>query len=548
MNDPQQTISWRRSDSQDRLPAYEDAVGFEDPPSPADATTGLVNFGFIGSALGRGKRVWCTVAAAGLLIGCGLAVAMPPGHSATTTVLVNNPGDSLGSVLQTDIALAESTPVAAAVVAQLGIQQAPTSFRTMYNVVSVTTQVLSITANGPTDVAAVNRASAIAEEFLAFRAKYLQKQLQDTEGALTQQVSQAQQNLDSINNQISQVSAEPSSATQKAQLGTLRVKQTDAENTLSSVKQYAASTALQAQTTTMQMVRDSQVLSSATAAKRSVKKAVALYAFGGLVGGLLIGVAFVAIAAITSDRLRRRDDIAYAFRAPVRLSLGRLRKGRWSVDPRGRAAALRKRDMERFTSYLRNAVPARSGGAAGLAVVPVDDMPTVARAVVELAISSAEQRKRVIVADLSAGALAARQLGVSAPGVTSVSPGGKPIVVMVPDADEVAPVGPLRPPAAAHSKKVNEQLADACSQADFVLSLVTLNPAFGGDYLGTWATDAVAVVTAGKSTVTQIQAAGEMIRLAGVQLSSVVVVDADKTDETLGVAPREHRSVSSPGA
>ena len=46
----------------------------------------------------------------------------------------------------------------------------------------------------------------------------------------------------------------------------------------------------------------------------------------------------------------------------------------------------------------------------------------------------------------------------------------------------------------------------------------------------------MAVVTAGRSSWTKVHAAGEMIRLAGTSLASVVLVGADKNDETLGVA------------
>ena len=67
-----------------------------------------------------------------------------------------------------------------------------------------------------------------------------------------------------------------------------------------------------------------------------------------------------------------------------------------------------------------------------------------------------------------------------------------------------------------------------------MLSLVTLDPAFGAEHLATWATDAVAVITAGLSTAVRIHALGEMVRLAGTRLSSVVVIDADKRDESLG--------------
>ena len=63
----------------------------------------------------------------------------------------------------------------------------------------------------------------------------------------------------------------------------------------------------------------------------------------------------------------------------------------------------------------------------------------------------------------------------------------------------------------------------------------TLDPSFGGEHLATWATSAVVVVTAGRSSWTRIHAVGEMIRLAGTSLISAVLVGADKTDESLGV-------------
>ena len=70
---------------------------------------------------------------------------------------------------------------------------------------------------------------------------------------------------------------------------------------------------------------------------------------------------------------------------------------------------------------------------------------------------------------------------------------------------------------------------------------MTLNPAFGSDYLRTWATDAVVVVTAGQSTATRLNAVGEMIRLAGTRLASVVVLDADRSDESLGTVTADYQ-------
>ena len=168
-------------------------------------------------------------------------------------------------------------------------------------------------------------------------------------------------------------------------------------------------------------------------------------------------------------------------------------------------------------------------------MIAVDDVPTVAQAVVTLAIAGSRQRLRVVLADLSAGAVAARQLGVDSPGISTVTPAGAPILVSVPAAEEIAPVGPLRGASdLAGQAPVSERLADACAAADVVLSLITLDPAFGGDHLATWAANAVAVVTAGQSTATRIRAVGEMLSVAGTHLDSVVVLDADRSDESLG--------------
>src|SRR5262249_16931488 len=62
-----------------------------------------------------------------------------------------------------------------------------------------------------------------------------------------------------------------------------------------------------------------------------------------------------------------------------------------------------------------------------------------------------------------------------------------------------------------------------------------LDPSVGGEHLLTWAANAVAMVTAGRSTWTKIHAVGEMARLAGTRLVSAVVVGADQTDDSLGV-------------
>jgi capsular polysaccharide biosynthesis protein len=533
---PEQATTFRQpadGDFRDRLAAFDGDAAFDDRDSSAGSGPGLVSVGFLRSALRRRVRFWGALALVGLIIGLG--VWKPPKYTASTTVvLVDKSQSDPTSAITTDISLAQSAPVAAAVVSQLGLQQTPTSFLHTYSVAQVTTQILSITASGPSSSTAVQRASAIAAQYLAYRAKYERAVQQQADTVLQQQVTQAQQQLDSITAKLTQAQTSGDAA----EIKDLQAQQSAASNNLGSVKQFVSATVVSTRATTQQQIAGSQVVSPATANGRSVKKTLAIYGLGGLLAGMAIGMAIVIIGAITSDRLRRRDDIAYAIDAPVRLSVGALRSGRLP-HLRRRAARKRKRDMERVVRHLRSAVPGRSMGASGLAVIAVNDAPTVARAIVALAIAESKQQLRIVLADLSAGTPAARRLGVKGPGVTTVTVEGVPIVVAVPARGEIAPIGPLPAGAAASGPgEVNQQFEDAFSGADLILSLVTLDPTVGGDYLATWAAKAVAVVTAGRSTATRIRAAGEMVRLSGTHLDSVVVVDADRADESLGALSR----------
>ena len=110
------------------------------------------------------------------------------------------------------------------------------------------------------------------------------------------------------------------------------------------------------------------------------------------------------------------------------------------------------------------------------------------------------------------------------------------MVVAVPERDDVVPVGPLdRGPVQAQRSSFTEEVTAACARAGLLLTLVTLDPSIGGEHLATWATDAVVVVTAGRSSWTKIHAVGEMTRLSGTRLVSAVLVGADPADESLGV-------------
>jgi capsular polysaccharide biosynthesis protein len=517
-------------DMPDQLWPDGDFPPVEDSPTD-DPATRLVTLSFIRAAVKRRARFCFLFTAIGLLAGCALYVSLPPSYQAATTILLKDgPNEDPQVQISSDAALAKSNTVAADAIHQLRLQQTVARFLAAYSVTQVADQVLTITVSAPTSADAVQRANAVATAFLNVRDQYAQIQEKQLETELNEELTQARQHLTSISNQITQLS---SGTGQQSTLSSLQAQKAAASNSLAQLQVDVTGTLLNAHTATQTMIQDSQVINAASPLKHSRVKTGGIYIGGGLVGGLVIGLAIVVIGALVSDRLRRRDDVAYALGVPVRLSVGPLRSGRL---PSLRGGKNRARDMKRLVEFLRRAIPGSSRGPAGLAVIAVEDPKTVAAAVVSVARACAGQGKRVFVADLSSGRQAARALGVTESGVRRVNADGTTIMMAIPEPDDVMPVGPLRGDRTPSGLgQPSEAIASAASAADIVLTLVSLDPAFGADHLTTWATDAIAVVTAGLSNAGAIRSTGEMVRIAGIRFDSAVLIGADDNDESLGM-------------
>ena len=521
----------------DRHGVYDDFVVSQS--RPADFTPGLVSLGFIKDAVWRSTRFLIVVAVIGLLAGLGLYVKSPHSYQASASVLITlSPLEDSLTEPTNNQALAETVTVAGRALHQLGLQQSASDFLATYSVESVTPRVLTVTASASSANQAVRQARAVANAFLAFRADELHSQQNLVAQSLNQQLSQAKQRISSLDGRIAQLSGQPASAA----LRRLQTEHASAENTLSTVEQAVASNQSSTLPALTGALKNSQLL-SVTPIPLGKKKILLTYAAIGLIGGLVVGLSIVIVRALVSDRLRRRDDIAYTLDAPVKLSVAALGARHWQTFWPGRAAQ-RDRALRRVTTHLQGFVPRSAQRPAGLAIVAVDNAPVVARAVAALATSYASHGNQVIAADLSSGAHLAHLLGVKGPGAHPVSHNGVNFMLAVPEHDDLAPVGP-RPLAMsqAGSVQVEDALIASSVSADLLLTLVTLDPAFDGDYLATWATSAVVVVSAGQSSAVKIHSVGEMIRLAGLRLDSVVLIGADKSDESLGLTPRPDEQV-----
>jgi O-antigen/teichoic acid export membrane protein/capsular polysaccharide biosynthesis protein len=522
------------------LDDFGEADDPERPPGPGAASPRFTRLPYIGAAVRRLAWVWCAAALIGALGGAAFFKAFPPARSeASTSILVTtNPADIATSAIATEVALAQSRPVAELALSKLGLNQSQilsdlNGFLKAYTVTSTTDSVLNITVKAPTGTQAANAANALAAAYLQYRKNMLQSQEQAVLAALQQKIGQAEQDIAALGTQIDQLRVLPVSVAQQTKLSNLKNQRSQEEAELTQLEQTISTNQATTESTTESMVRGTFVLNVASATAHSRLKEALIYVAAGIFVGLLIGVIIVVIQTLTSDRLRWRGDITQALAAPVRLSVGTVRIRRW-LPRKYRLAVTHDSEVRRVVSYLRTVVYGR--GVSGLALISVDNEDVAAATLVSLAVSCAQEGKRVVVADLSDGARAAGLMGAGTAGIHTAVVDDESLVVAVPDPYAVVPVGPLDRTPEDALPGAGEELTAAYNSADLMFTLVTLDPSMGAEYLATWASDAVVVVTAGRSSATRMHAVGELVRRSGTQLVSAVLVGSDKSDETLGMA------------
>jgi capsular polysaccharide biosynthesis protein len=508
----------------------------------ADPSAGLVSLAFLKAAIRRSAAFCCVMTIVGLLIGGIVYVVRPAPYQADATILVTDgPYEDGQASAGDDQALGQSPTVANLALQRLGLHESVSAFLNDYLITVDSQRVLVVTFTAPSAEAAVSGANAVAVELLRFRVGLLVEQQDQAFAALNQQIAQAELKIKSIHTRISQALVQPPSPALSSRLHSLRADLNAANAALTNLQQAVLSDQATVQPATTAAIKGSKVLAAAYTLPRSHLKRILIYPGAGLIIGLVLAIAIVLIRAIVSDKLRRRDDVANAVGAPVRLSTGPLQRDRrLSLSGfRRRNDAARAADVGRIAAHLGRAIGETDRGFDGLVVVAVDDPEAAALPLVLLATSCAQRDKRVVLADLADGAPAARLLGSGSPGVSTVdTQHDARLVIAVPEGNDVAPFGPLgRVPAWDQHSGFRQEVSDACASADLLFTLVTLDPSVGSEHLPTWAADAAVIVTAGRSTWTKINAVGEMIRLSGARLVSAVLVGADCTDESLGTIP-----------
>jgi hypothetical protein len=500
------------------------------PPSPSSEAQPpvvlvgrLVSLRFVLGALRRRRKIWLSLAALGFMVGLGYHLVVPRSYSAHATLyLAQAPGTDPAAGMANDIALLQ-TPVVGHLAADLLGEQSlsPSELQGKAPGVALSDNVLILNVAGPSKGEAVRRANALAAAFLKFRSERLQQETASTNAALESQIS-------SLEQQISKLSASIDGAASSSQT-TLVGEQSSDTSELASLEQ----TVQQNQIASIGVTRGSSVVTPGTLVPASSAKLFGLDGMGGLIGGLVVGVVFVAAQAVLSDRIRRRDELASLLGAPVELSLARVRIPRRRRERWIRRSALKPQgELSAFAGYLRRR-GVRQGGRKTLLVVAMDDLTVPAAALAILAERLADEGESVLVADLTDEGLLARTiegLWVDRPS----RPDRPGLQVFTPSSDDMNVL--VEPPWDVTADGVNA-----------VLVLTRVDPGRGAWHLR-WAKQAVVSVTAGCSSAQRVSSTAVLLRAAGITIRSGVLIGADAEDESIGLLQPESPLVGLPVA
>jgi capsular polysaccharide biosynthesis protein len=516
-------------------PSWTDDDGlFAEERSTTFPPDTLITFRFLRDAVRRHLRIWLVLAIVGLTAGLAMPTVLPPASvSSARLLLTHRDGEDPARAMATDVSLVTTHTVAQRVIERLKLPETPDDLLKGYTATPLTDRVLEISASAETSEQATKLATVLAQTYLTFR----QEQIAQQEVPLRLELAAAQRGVAEAEQAVRAAADDPGdlrrpTSPEATKLGTARDRQ-----------QYIQQQIIDQEVSTTRM-NSSRMLGEAAPVPVSAKRTLTISAASGLIAGLFIGLGFVVVRAMISDRLWSRQDIAHSLGTRVRLSIGRPPRWRWWPFPKYLRRSQRQHpEVRLMVRHLDQRIYWTEKRTPAMAVVSVDDVQACALVVASLAVSVAEEGKHVLVADLTGTGLLAATLGVKTPGTheSRFSEPEKRLDVYLPSPDAGPAQGCYRRlgdnnrPATA----ADTALDAAYDVADLVLVLATLTPTLGAEHLATWSSRAAVVVTAGRSTATKIHATGEMLRVAGLQVDTAVVLRADRTDEGVGVAETE---------
>jgi hypothetical protein len=390
---------------------------------------------------------------------------------------------------------------------------------------------LQVTVSAPTAAEALARVTVLDTVFLAKRAQIFTSENEATVAALQSDAAIESTQADKLTAEISTDEAAGAPASSSAMVNLSNTAAGD----LAAAGQY--STDILTDNNLTASINASKVLPSPEALHSSKLKKLIADPGTGLVAGLAIGCGLVAFEALAFERLRRRDDIARVLGAPVDIAVPPITRPRLARVARLRRSLERSmRPVRLMVGSLRSLLA--SAPSPGLAVVSIDSLEAASLAVAALARSLATEGRQVTLLDLSNERLLCQLFGLEEPGTKVVFEGTEaPVTLVWQEEADIA--------FASASRRGQARRAADRWETEVVLALVTLDPAYGARHLIGQVTDAVAVVSVGRSKEAKVQSVAEMLEAAGIILRSAIVVGIDVDDDTLGRVPTPQPSLSS---
>lgn len=335
------------------------------------------------------RRIWASIGLFGLLAGVLLAIFVPPPPTAVTRLLIiheNDQGSVGESLLETDVALLETTRIAAAALERINSDEPPKDFLTDYLGEALTGNVLELTVHGASDRDAVARAQALADVFIADHLQRTEAAANAEATALLDRRARAEDELRGVDDSIATTMAGNSTAG----LDQLYARRAELTSQIQQLGQQAE----EAQIGAPRVAAGTQIVDSPRAITGSPLVTGALYAAVGLILGFGVGLALATVVSVVQDRPVLRRDIAAHLGASVIAQLpaprrgpARLWRGSRGVTERRRLAATLVRvvgDGPLAVSLLELGCPRTAAElaltiaeelATGGPVVLVDDLP-----------------------------------------------------------------------------------------------------------------------------------------------------------------------------
>lgn len=313
----------------------------------AIAPAPLLDLQRLGVGIRWRKRMWISIALLGLLLGGLFAVLVPPQPTAVSRLLIVHENDvpsDVGNLMLTDVALIQTTRIAEAALKRIGATDNPEAFVKQYEATGLTSNVLELTVVAGTDRAAVTRAGALAEVYLADHVRRTQEGAKADAQALLDQRANAQRELAEIDKEIARKS-DPTAAG----IDTLYARRAE----LGAKVQELGRAADEVGVGSPRVAAGSQVVDAPRAITRSRLMNGALIGGIGLLAGLALGLTLAAVASVVRDRPVLRRDIAANLGASVIAQLPLPPRGPSRLWRRSRYAAKRQKVVAALARAVR---------------------------------------------------------------------------------------------------------------------------------------------------------------------------------------------------